>query len=115
MKIKHGDITIANKYKLSGDLITDNQDIFIGRPSVLGNPYPMKGKEDRTRVIELYRQWLWSQIKLKEMVYQELERITVLVKSGKSVRLICYCAPQPCHGNVIAKAVYWLIASSDES
>lgn len=107
----NGSITVANKYKLSGDLTLDSIDIYIGRPSALGNPYPMKDKSDRPRVIELYRQWLWKQIQLKNRSYQELVRITNLVNSGKNIRLICYCAPLPCHGDVIVRAVQWLIDS----
>jgi hypothetical protein len=102
-------LTLANKYKLSPDL--DCQDIYIGRPFILGNPYSMKTEGDRLSVIEQYRQWLWSQIQLKDKVYQELIKIALLVLTGKKVRLVCYCSPKPCHGDVIIKAVDWLITS----
>jgi len=102
-------LILANKYKISPD--PNYQDIYIGRPSALGNPFAMKSESDRPKVIEQYRQWLWQQIQLKGEVYKELIKIAMLVASGKKVRLVCFCSPKPCHGDIIIKAVEWLIGS----
>jgi len=87
--------TVVNKYK-------SNFDIYIGRGSVWGNPFPMqnKSKEERMRVIAEYRKHLDMQIKTGEITKEML-----LELDGK--RLGCFCKPQPCHGDVIASAVRW--------
>lgn len=104
-------LTLANKRTLSSNL--DYQDIYIGRPSVLGNPFFMKSESDRLEVIQKYRNWLWLQIQLRNNVYQELLRIAKLVNSGKKVRLVCFCYPKACHGDIIVKSVEWLIKSGE--
>lgn len=112
---KIGIIKVANKKTLTPEL--GYTDIYIGRPSPLGNPYKMNREEDRATVIELYHRWLWNQIKwskepdLNHSAFNELIRIAKLVKSGKNIRLVCWCSPSACHGDIIARAVNWLISS----
>ena len=113
---KVGIIKVVNKHTLSPEL--GFTDIYIGRPSPLGNPYKMNGEESRDTVVELYHQWLWNQIKwsrdpdIDHSAFNELIRITRLVKSGKNVRLVCWCAPSPCHGDIIIRAINWLISTN---
>ena len=78
---------------------------FIGRPSVLGNPFIIGRDGNRDEVIAKYRAWLWSEIKKRGAVYNELIR---LAKADGEVVLVCYCKPLPCHGDVIIKAIEWL-------
>lgn len=113
---KVGIIKVANKKTLSPEL--GFTDIYIGRPSPLGNPYPMAQESDRDTVVELYHQWLWNQIRWagdpthEHTAYNELIRISRMVKAGKNVRLICWCSPAPCHGDIIVRAINWLISTN---
>lgn len=113
-KVQVGSIKVVNKKTLTPEI--GFTDIYIGRPSALGNPYKMNREEDRATVIELYHRWLWNQIKwskepdLNHSAFNELIRIAKLVKSGKNIRLVCWCAPLGCHGDIIVRAVNWLIA-----
>lgn len=68
-------------------------DVYIGRPSEYGNPF--KEGEDGTRaeVIQMFEEWLMRQPELVEQVKRELK--------GKV--LGCWCAPLPCHGDVLAR------------
>ena len=68
-------------------------DVYIGRPSIYGNPFKIGRDGDRAEVIEKYRQWLLAQPDLVAHVRRELR--------GK--RLGCWCAPKPCHGDVLAE------------
>ena len=109
-----GIIKVVNKRTLTSEI--GYTDIYIGRPSALGNPYPMSGEHTRKVVCELYHQYLWKQMQIawrepdgQNSVWNELERIALLVKSGVNVRLICFCKPSDCHGDSIVKAVNWLI------
>ncbi len=70
----------------------DEHDVYIGRPSRWGNPFAIGKDGNREQVIEKYRQWIMNQPDL-------LAELTSL--RGK--RLGCWCAPQPCHGDVLAE------------
>ena len=78
----------------------ESYDVYIGRPSIFGNPFKIGPGGTRAEVIEKYRAWVLEKPALVEEIRWQLR--------GK--RLGCYCAPQPCHGDVLAE-----IADSDES
>jgi len=93
-------IRIENKRKYRG------AGIYIGRPSLLGNPYSVS-VYGRQKAIRLYRQWLWDRIKERGEVYAELKRLAEIVKQG-DLTLICWCAPDPCHGDQVKRSIEWL-------
>lgn len=78
----------------------ERYDVYIGRPSPWGNPfshqpstlahYRVATRED---AIHRYRDWLIAQPKLVARVRRELR--------GKI--LGCWCAPAPCHGDVLTE------------
>ena len=68
-------------------------DVYVGRPSPFGNPFVIGRDGDRGAVIQKYRAWLLAQPALVERVRLEL--------AGKV--LGCWCAPLPCHGDVLAE------------
>lgn len=92
--------TVVNKYK-------ESYDVYIGRGSVWGNPFPMKNKTDteRTRVIELYR------IHLKEQ-FDTGAVNKAMLRSLAGKKLGCFCKPKACHGDVIVQAVAWALESN---
>ena len=81
--------------------------VYIGRPSLLGNPFRIGEHGTRAEVISLYRAWLWRQIQLRSEVYEELKRLAARAKNGDLV-LICWCKPANCHGDVIKSSVEWM-------
>ncbi len=71
--------------------------------SALANPYRRGQDEKPGATLERYRQWLWGRIKASdEAVLQALRDI------DESIVLVCWCHPNPCHAEVIAKAARWL-------
>lgn len=65
--------------------------VAIGRGSVWGNPFIVGADGERERVIAKFRQYaLWR-----------LEREPNWLEPLRGKDLACYCAPKPCHGNVI--------------
>lgn len=78
-------------------------DVYIGRPSPLGNPFVIGKDGDRTAVIEKYRQWLWERIKAND----EAVLAALRALNDDSV-LVCWCAPLPCHGDIVIRAAAWL-------
>jgi len=103
--------------------------IYVGRPiksssvhseiqkgSVLGNPF-VEGKDgSREVVIEKYRKWLWAECcKAKSPVKDELMRLVEIVKSGKTIVLVCWCDPLPCHASVIKRAIEFYITGKQQT
>jgi len=75
--------------------------VYIGRPSILGNPYPLRTELDRPLVVQKYREYFERRVQSNNAAFMralaELER---LARSGELV-LGCFCAPRACHGDVI--------------
>jgi hypothetical protein len=79
--------------------------VYCGRPSVLGNPFRLQPEEPRGATIERYRWWMWRKIQAGDQ--QVLGALSALRADSK---LGCWCAPQPCHCDVIIRAWQWLQA-----
>lgn len=89
-----------------------NNSIYIGRGSILGNPFshiPNKGKfpvDTREEAIVAYQDWLEEKLEDKtNPIYQEIQRLKLILKETGELNLLCYCVPLPCHGNIIAKII----------
>lgn len=67
-------------------------DIYIGRPSKWGNPFVIGKDGDRTEVLRKYERWLRQQ-----------PHLMAALPELKGKRLGCYCAPAPCHGDILAR------------
>lgn len=67
-------------------------DVFIGRPSKWGNPFPAMTEHQRPGAILNYAGWILEQPELLAAAPVELK--------GKT--LGCYCRPRACHGDVLA-------------
>ena len=65
--------------------------IYVGRPSKWGNPIRIDSFHNRREVIRLYRIWLEDKIKRDVHYLDEL----------KDHDLVCWCAPLPCHADVL--------------
>lgn len=70
----------------------DPFDVYIGRPSIWGNPYEIGKDGTRAEVIEKYREYLLGNVELMYLLPQMRGKI-----------LGCWCAPEACHGDVIAE------------
>lgn len=99
-------MAVLNFYHL-GKQIPENG-VYIGRHnaklglvgSQFANPFPISDAQPRAVVIDKYQRWLWEEIKAKRISLPDL-----LALDGKD--LVCFCAPQACHGHVLEKAVAW--------
>ena len=73
-------------------------DIYIGRPSRWGNPFKVGRDGTREEVIAKYRTYVLSRPDL----------VAVLPELQGKV-LGCWCAPEPCHGDVLAELARRLV------
>jgi hypothetical protein len=83
-------VRVLNKYC---DEIPTNA-VWVGRPSVFGNPYRLYREPQRREVIESYRAYFAERIKTD----LEFRRS---VESLRGRDLVCVCAPKECHADVI--------------
>lgn len=86
----------------------ESYDVYIGRPSKWGNPYSHKdGTLAQFKVATREE----AVLKYKEYLIHHPELLRELPKL-RNKTLGCWCAPQACHGDVIAKLAvrpYWNI------
>lgn len=66
--------------------------VYCGRPSPFGNPFMIGRDGSRTDVIAKYEAWLTRQPAL-------LARLPSL----KGHDLVCWCAPLPCHCDILLR------------
>jgi hypothetical protein len=86
--------------------------IYVGRPSVLGNPFAIGRDGDRAEVIAKYRVWLWERVKARGKVFEELVRIKKKAEA-EDVYLV-FCKPLACHGDVVKACVNWMLSAGVE-
>ena len=71
-------------------------DVFCGRPSIYGNPFKIGIDGTREEVIEKFKEHFICR------VHDDMKYLTAIGElRGK--RIGCYCAPLPCHLDVIAE------------
>ena len=79
--------------------------IYVGRPSPLGNPFAMQGEATRVQVIRNYEDWLAEQLlDPSSPASREIERLAELARK-QDLCLVCWCAPLPCHANIIKRTI----------
>lgn len=71
--------------------------VYVGRPSVYGNPFVIGTHGTRDEVVDRYEQAL---LKKFERDPHALERLQNALR-GKD--LVCWCAPARCHADVLLK------------
>lgn len=103
-------IRVVNKSKHS----PTGNDIYIGRGSILGNPYTCKELSNtkalyqcssREESIESYKIYLLDKISEKNIeICDIMNKIYKQALIG-DVNLICYCKPNDCHGDIIKEII----------
>jgi hypothetical protein len=80
---------VLNKKQLRGPA---EGAVYIGRPSMWGNPFVIGRDGTRAEVIAKYENWLAQQ-----------PRLTAQLDRLRGRDLVCWCAPRPCHGDVLLR------------
>lgn len=68
--------------------------VVVDRTSKWGNPYRMKGENDRDNAIRFYRNYLKSR---PELVHDLMDL--------NPDELACWCAPRECHAEILREAI----------
>lgn len=65
--------------------------VFIGRPTIYGNPFIIGRDGSRADVCRMY----------KRHVQEHPELVAEIKKNLKGKNLVCYCKPAMCHGDYL--------------
>ena len=106
-------ITVVNRRTYTGSW--DKTVVYVGQPSVLGNPFTHLAVANtkaehhvatREEAISSYRVWLEAALRVPfsegRVAFQTL--VDLYWRHG-SLTLVCWCAPLPCHADVLAEEV----------
>lgn len=106
--LSHADTVVVNLYQIEKNALASSEYVYIGRAnakhhqakSFFANPFVMKDQSDkeRTRVVAEYKTWILDQLAKNIISIADL-----LALEGK--KLVCYCAPKACHGDVIKELI----------
>jgi hypothetical protein len=80
---------------------TEAWDVYIGRPSIFGNPFRIGRGGTREQVVAKYREWL------THANDDRARQVVAAIEAGEldNKRLGCWCKPLPCHGDVLRELV----------
>ena len=84
--------------------------VYVGRPTPLGNQFKIGPDGTREEVINLYRIWLWNEMSFTAGPPAAARMINRLYRHWlleDELTLVCWCAPEPCHADVIKRALEW--------
>lgn len=93
------------------DYTSRPNNFYIGRPSILGNPFSHNGVRSvfktltfktREQAIEAYDKYFDAMYGKDEDFTKAFDEIYEHYKNGEDIYLQCFCKPLPCHGDVIA-------------
>ena len=84
---------------------------YIGRPSILGNPFTHNGVKTnlaklafktREEAIEAYEKYFDTMYGKDDEFTKAFDEIYEHYKNGEDIYLQCFCKPLACHGDIIA-------------
>lgn len=98
---------VLNKHTASNEDLQNS--VYIGRGSPLGNPYPV-GEEhgNNEEVVQKYRKYL-----AQKLISRDPKIENAIRSLSPDSRLVCFCKPKPCHGDVVKEFYYELHNGTD--
>ena len=89
-----------------------DHDYYVGRPSVLGNPYTHLQDsrtakyivDDRETAISLYKDYFYDNLHT-DAFQNEIKKIIEIYDEHGEVNLCCWCKPKSCHGDYIKEYI----------
>lgn len=100
-------LQVANSYHLPKDWKNNPRNVYIGRGSPLGNPYPISTERSREEVIAMYENYLHTYLLKNDRAIEALNSIATMLTdcSNQPVKLVCFCSPKACHGDLLQRLI----------
>lgn len=67
----------------------------------------MRKPEERGTTIEKYREWLWNEVLEGRITKEDILEL-------KNKKLVCYCKPKACHGDVVKLLVNYVLTHEED-
>ena len=101
-----GTVTVLNKHHYKDKPLPPDA-LFIGRPSLYGNPFSHMEKtqakfrvETRDAAVRAYAHWL-AKDEEAAPIRESIRALARRVAAGEDLYLVCYCCPLACHGDIL--------------
>lgn len=86
-------------------------DVYVGRPSKWGNPFLIDEDTPRDDVLKMYREWLDGDREISLVAAKSMgigfrlkpPTIQEIKEELRGKVLGCWCAPRPCHADILAE------------
>ena len=93
---------------------------YVGRAcggfaaSALANQWRRQVVGGKEQAIQRYREWLCGVVRVGVLgescpAWDELVQLVELHREGVAIQLGCWCAPAPCHAEVVREAIQFLV------
>lgn len=104
---------MVNFYQVGQKIPEDG--VYIGRynykfdlqGSKFANPYPVRKPEERGTTIEKYREWVWAEVLEGRITKEDILQL-------QNKKLVCYCKPKACHGDVVKSLVNYVVNNEND-
>lgn len=74
----------------------ERYDVYIGRPTIYGNPFEIGRNGNRESVLKKYKEYFGIRL-------NQDEQFRTAILHLKNKRLGCFCKPHACHGDIICE------------
>lgn len=106
-------INVVNRHTtdmnaLEGEVV----DIMQSHGAPLGNPSYNDHTMTREEQVKAFERYLWDEFPKGGAVSNALAQLCAILIQGKTINLVCVCAPKPCHGDVIKRCLEWMLAKN---
>jgi hypothetical protein len=85
--------------------VYDGPGEYVGRPSLLGNPFEIGKDGTRDEVIVKYDHWFTKQLQSSVQLQEKMIQLSNQLEKERSLTLVCWCAPRNCHAEIIKKTL----------
>lgn len=100
-------IAVVSKYK-------EPEHVWCGRPTPVGNPFPVNAERTRDQACDLYHEWFYEQIASDNKIVMDfLEKLEEIAIDG-DLNLGCVCDPLRCHTETILHYLNQRIYGTEE-
>lgn len=100
--------TTVVRIRRQGGVVVQDCDVYIGRRMTMGgwnlpeskwaNPFTIKEYKTAEEVCKRYEAYMRKRLETEPRLKEELGLL-------RGRRLGCWCAPKPCHGNVLVRLI----------
>lgn len=110
-------VTVLNMHHLPNKQLPpgDRSYVYIGRPRGnaplgLGNPFKVGDEYKRGEAVDAFKKYAHEEwAKPNSDLRRQVTELAHRVQQGEHIKLVCWCKPQSCHGDILKAAIESLV------